>query len=226
MTKKEELKMVKKILILIFSLFISSCSKDYYFKRDVKKIALDLYQMTETDQLVRNHKKYLQSYYDIKTPQHLVDSLTWLEDEEKLNSYLANNINSRVFNINSNHLQGIKKEDYLDLIKRMEIGMNYIDSINTIELIRKTKKYGFPSYKRLKNTIDSTSNKFLIQSPEIIFVHSPKRYFKDIRGIVINEYLKGRMDKNTCSRISWHINGRVGNPFPEDYSHCKVDTLR
>ena len=218
---------MKKIILVVFLLMlVFSCSKEYYFKRDVKTIALDLYKMTETDQLIRNHKKYLQFYYDVKTPQHIVDSLTWLEDKEKLDSYLTNNINSRTFYINSNNLEGLKKEDYLSLIKRMEISMGYIDSINTVELIRKTKKYGFPSYKRLKRTLDSTTNKILIQSPEIIFVHSPKRYFEDIRDIVIEEYLKGRMDKNTCSRIFWHLNGRKGNPFPEDNCHCKVDTLR
>ena len=214
---------LKNIVLLLALLIVCSCSKDFYFKRDAKPLAQNLYQMGQTDQMVRNQKKYFDYYYGIDDLFYKVDSLTWLGNERILDSFLLKQKSRRIITRNLNEL---KAESYNRLATRNAVAMEYIDSISTSELIRITKKYGFPSYDRLKAELDGKVDKKLISSPHIVFVHSSRQFFPEVRSLVIKEYLKGRMNKNVCSHIFWHLNGREGHPFPEDFSHCKVDTLR
>jgi hypothetical protein len=210
-------------IILLISIILTSCSKNHYFQKDVKKIANELYKMKESDQMVRNQKQYFDYYFGANKFYHTLDSLTWTGNKKVLDSFISGTTKIR---INSKDFNELKNIDYKYVTMRNRTAMEYIDSVTVSELIRITKKYGFPSHERLLKELGTQSNKNLTSSPHIIFVHTPNYFVPEVRKLIIQEYLKGRIDKNACSHVFWHLNGRVGNPFSDNYEHCKVDTLR
>jgi hypothetical protein len=213
--------------IRLFPIFIAfifmSCSKEYYFKRDINEIAFKLYELKQLDQSVRNQEGYFNYYYGVSKFDFVLDSLTWTGNKKKIDSFISN---THLIQTSKKKLSGKKQEDYIALKKRTQVVTKFVDSLASKELIKITNKYGFPSHNRLITELGIEVNKKLTSSPHIIFVHSPEKYYSEIRELVIREYKKGRMTKNVCSHIFWHLNGREGYPFPNDYSHCKVDTLR
>jgi len=216
---------MNKFYFAIVSLIIvSSCSKEYLFKRDSKKIAVKLYSMLESDQALRNNIKFIDFYYGQINISHIIDSLTWADNKSKLDSLLK--IKNVLLNSKSFALNKIKKQDFDNAVKRNEKAMRFIDSINVIELLKVTKKYGFPSHDRLLNELGSNTDRKMTRSPHLIFVHTPQKYINKVRKIVTKEYLNGRLGKSACSHIFWHLNGRKGFPFPDDFSHCKIEILK
>jgi len=216
---------MKKFLIFLIFVFIlvTSCSKDYYLKRDINIVARELLKIKESDQVIRDHDDYVDYYFGLDNLSHKLDSLTWTNDNSSIDSLISRNL----FNQNGyKEFNKIKKKDYLARKNSTLITINYIDSLNALALIRLTNKYGFPSHQRLIDLLGENFDKDVTSSPQLIFVHVPELFFPRVRKLVIKEYLRGRMDKNACSQIFWHLNGRIGNPFPVDYNHCKVDTLR
>lgn len=93
--------------------------------------------------------------------------------------------------------------DYLNLIKRVKNS----DSLNTLKLIQITKNYGFPNNNRL--------GKYKSKA-YLIFVHSPKYFFKEIDELVDFEYKNNRISDYKRAYIKWHINGRIGLPPTAD----------
>lgn len=173
--------------------------------------------------IIFQYNAYLDHYFGISNLNYKLDSLTWVNDNKGIDSLISIDVfvkkNYKKFN-------EPKKRDYLARMKSAQLTMAYIDSINVLGLIRITEKYGFPSHERLVEQLGTNEDKTLTSSPQLIFVHTPKVLFPKVRKLVIKEYLSGRLDKNACSRIFWHLNGRIGDPFSENYEHCKVDTLR
>ena len=74
-----------------------------------------------------------------------------------------------------------------------------IDYKNVIELIKITKKYGFPDNSRLSKKNISW----------IIFQHTPEKLKKRVKKILIKENKKGRFKSEaTLKFIMWHLEGR------------------
>ena len=78
-----------------------------------------------------------------------------------------------------------------------------IDSVNTNELIKITKKYGFPSQERLKT---------YRAEAYFLFVHSDKIYHDEIRKLINKEFEANRISEYEKAYIMWHLNGRKGLP--------------
>lgn len=100
---------------------------------------------------------------------------------------------------NENYVLEIDSLNYMhwkDSIKMLQLKIDYS---NSIELIKITKKYGFPDNSRL-------SKKNLSW---IIFQHTPERLKKRVKRILIKENKKGRFkNEATLKFIMWHLEGR------------------
>ncbi|WP_418512889.1 hypothetical protein [Corallibacter sp.] len=94
---------------------------------------------------------------------------------------------------NSAKTQLIHQLIYKDIIKKQ-------DSINTLKLIELIKNYGFPGMDYLNHDIPIF----------MVFVHSEKKYFKEIRDLIELEYKRGHISKFEKDYIFWHLNGRNG----------------
>ncbi|CAM1360930.1 hypothetical protein [Tenacibaculum xiamenense] len=210
--------MDKIIYAICFMLTMISCvSKEKLLKRDIVKVSKMLKKMKLSDQNVRHNNGYIKYYFGVNKLSYSLDSLSWNNDENKITEVMSD-----LSIIQDKPIKNLdKRSHYEKVIKNNQITTNYIDSINTLNLISITKKYGFPSHQRLADLLN-TNDKDLTSSPHMIFVHSEEIFFPKIKKIVIEEYKKGRMGKNECSHIFWHLNGRNGTPFLPDHSHCKV----
>lgn len=80
--------------------------------------------------------------------------------------------------------------------------INSLDRKNTEKLIAITKKYGFPGMKHLQHDIPVF----------LVFVHSDKKYFKEIRKLITKGYKAGQVSKFERDFIFWHLNGRKEMP--------------
>jgi len=96
---------------------------------------------------------------------------------------------------------GNKYDDYQQAKKSHLDDVNKCDSLNTIKLIEITNKYGFPNNKRLG---------VYKSKAYMIFVHSPRTYFEEIRALINKEYNEGRISEYKKEYIFWHLNGRTG----------------
>ncbi len=76
------------------------------------------------------------------------------------------------------------------------------DDINTESLIALTKKYGFPGMDYLNHDVPVF----------LVFVHSDKKYFKQIRKLISKEFKVGHVSKFERDYIFWHLDGRKGLP--------------
>jgi len=79
-----------------------------------------------------------------------------------------------------------------------------IDEHNTKELIRLTKKYGFPGILHLGHDVPIF----------LVFVHSDKAYWDEIRGLIEKEYDAGRISEFGKDYIFWHLDGRPRGKLP------------
>jgi hypothetical protein len=210
---------MRYLKLTLVALVMFSCSKNLLLKRDIGELKVELAKMKYSDQLIRKHKQYVDYYFGIDTFYFKRDSLTWNDSLDGLSQLLENRESFRTESIRLNEK---KKNDYEGTMESIDYTMKYLDSINTKRLIEITRKYGFPDYERLKYILGEDDNAIFTSSPQLIFVHAPEYYFKEIKIIVSKEYLKGRMSKNACSHILWHINGRKGDPFPKDLEHCTI----
>ncbi|MGG7036886.1 MAG: hypothetical protein ACI7YS_17090, partial [Flavobacterium sp.] len=69
------------------------------------------------------------------------------------------------------------------------------------------KKYGFPSIDRIrkyykKEFIDPEFN------PYILLVHSPEKYWKELKTLMKKELAERRINKCTYGHLLWHVTGR------------------
>lgn len=100
--------------------------------------------------------------------------------------------------------------DSLDML----IHLNYIqpfDKTHTQRLIEITKKYGFPSVKRLNAYLQSKiKGEF---NPIILLLHSPKQFWEELIQLMTNEYKLGTIDRCLYGYIMWHFHGRKDMSF-------------
>ena len=166
------------ITLLISSLSVfAQTDKDALFKADIDEIVEKLEFMYGYDQTLREYI-YYKSFDKCKT-----DSIE-----------ATNNQNKRLI---SSSLE----------LTIWKLYINPMDSIHTKELISITKKYGFPSTKRIKKYYKKgfVNPEF---NPAVIFIHSPKIYWEELKVLMKSELDEGRVDRCTYGFMLWHLNGR------------------
>lgn len=172
------------IFIMLFSITSYTQEKDSLLKSDINEIVEILEFMYEYDQILREYTIY-KTFDKSETSriENLSDSLLSIE---------KNN-----WQFQSDTLQRFIWRNYI----------NPMDAIHTQYLIDLTEKYGFPSNKRIKKYYHKE-----FSNPEmnalLIFVHSPKYYWKEIELLITTEFNEGRIDCCTYGWIKWHVNGR------------------
>ena len=100
------------------------------------------------------------------------------------------------------HLKKVKSKNLIwkKYIKPM-------DAEHTKRMIEITKKYGFPRVKRIKKFY----NKDFIDpefNPLIIFIHSPKKYWKELKILMLKEYKNGNINQCQYGYTLWQFTGR------------------
>jgi hypothetical protein len=102
-----------------------------------------------------------------------------------------------------------KREFESDSIGKL-IWKKYInpkDAEHTERMIEITKKYGFPSLNRIKKYYDKgfVDPEF---NPYILLVHSPKKYWEELKVLMKIELDNGVISKCTYGHLLWHLTGR------------------
>ncbi|WP_255462670.1 hypothetical protein [Galbibacter sp. BG1] len=90
------------------------------------------------------------------------------------------------------------------------IWINYInpkDAEHTERMIEIIRKYGFPTIDRIKryyknDFVDSEFN------PLIILIHSPRKYWAELKEIVYKEHTSGRINQCEYGYLLWQFTGR------------------
>ena len=178
------------VLFLCFITFpsVAQQNKDSLLKKDVQFIFEELKFMYDYDQALRKYPMY--RTFDA----HFIDSIEKLPQAE---------------------IEKFKEEhqmlsDSLDMF----IHLNYIqpfDKTHTQRLIEITKKYGFPSVKRLNaNLPQKIKGEF---NPIILLLHSPKQYWEELIPLMTKEYKLGTIDRCSYGYIMWHFHGRKDISF-------------
>ena len=179
-----------KFKIIIVCLFISNCissqiAKDSLLKIDVTKLVEELELMYGYDQTMREYLTY-GSFDKSETNriEQLSDSLR--NKEISKNRFVTDSIG----------------------IKLLQKYINPKDAEHTELLIKFTKKYGFPNIKRLKKyyMAEFKDPEF---NPLIIFIHSPKKYWEELKVLMQNELKNGTINKCEYGYCLWHFSGRV-----------------
>jgi hypothetical protein len=168
-------------------------------------IASSLYAQSEKDSLLKK------------------DILILVEEMEFMYSYdqtLREYITFRTFDKSeTNRIEGLP--DSLQTIERKlrgdisdtlahKIWKNYInpkDAEHTARLIEITRKYGFPSIKRIREYYDKDFEDIEF-NPFILFIHSPKEYWNEIDDLLKTELNEERINRCTYGFFLWHISGR------------------
>ena len=98
---------------------------------------------------------------------------------------------------------GNEFENYNKKIDSIWDYLKIIDDSNTKEMLTIVRKYGFPNTERLG---------VYKANAYFIFVHSPRKYFDEIRTLMNREYGAGRVSDYEKGYIFWHLDGRKGMP--------------
>ena len=82
-----------------------------------------------------------------------------------------------------------------------------MDAQHTERMIEITKKYGFPSIERIKKYY---KNEFVDPefNPLIIFIHSPKKYWDELKELMLNQYQAGIINQCQYGYALWQFTGR------------------
>lgn len=180
------MKKISLLIILTFVLQFKSIGQnlDSLLKNDLHSVTSQLMYMLETDQLFRNY---------LQTGKFGFNNGKWNnpEEKEKLNEFEKDLI---LDSVNYYHAKQISYE---------------IDSLNTVNLIRITKTYGFPSDMRLSRL----NGKVNVVGIANIFIHSPPIFFDQIRELIYKEFKGNRLLESDYRHILWHLRGRKDNIF-------------
>tara|TARA_B100000378_G_scaffold276363_1_gene274142 strand:- start:5860 stop:6480 length:621 start_codon:yes stop_codon:yes gene_type:complete len=178
-----------KYKILILSLFLgniiySQTEKDSLLKKDIVALVEEMEFMYGYDQTMREYTVF-KTFDKSETNrlENLSDSLR--VEEVKKRSFESDSIKN--------------------LIWRKYI--NPMDAEHTERMIEITKKYGFPSIKRIKKNYnkDFVDPEF---NPLIIFIHSPKKYWEQLKELMLKKYKNGTINKCQYGYALWQFTGR------------------
>ena len=178
-----------QLKILIFSLLLSNAiqaqsAKDTLLQKDIISLVEEMEFMYGYDQAIREYtlfKTFDKSETD--SIENLPDSL---------------------------RIQEIKKRKFESDSIRKLIWQKYInpmDAQHTERMIEITKKYGFPSIERIKKYY---KNEFVDPefNPLIIFIHSPKKYWDELKELMLNQYQAGIINQCQYGYALWQFTGR------------------
>lgn len=188
---------MKYVLIIIVYFLVLSCKSTKYSKQENScNFLVELYN---NDQLYRNMPELIDPFFkildSIKSAEGISnDEYTDLSREEQL-AY-GKKARSIVKKISS--IAQKKKDSLMDLQVKL-------DNRNTRQLLSFVKKKGYPNMKELGCNGYS--------APVLIFVHSPEKYWKEVKNMINEEKKEKRISKGDYQYIMWHINGRKGVPF-------------
>lgn len=178
-----------KSKLLIFSILISNTiysqsAKDSLLKKDINVLVEEMEFMYGYDQTMREYtifKTFDKSETD--RIENLPDSLR--VEEMKNRKFVSDSISKLIF------------RKYI----------NPMDAEHTERMIEITKKYGFPSTERIKKYY----NKEFVDpefNPLIIFIHSPRKYWDELKELMLNEYQNGVINQCQYGYLLWHFTGR------------------
>ncbi len=178
-----------KLKLLIFSILLSNTiysqsAKDSLLQRDINVLVEEMEFMYGYDQTMREYtifKTFDKSETD--RIENLPDSLR-VEEMKKL-KFVSDSISKIIY------------KKYI----------NPMDAKHTERMIEITKKYGFPSTKRIrkyykKEFADPEFN------PLIIFIHSPKKYWDELKELMLKEYQNGIINQCQYGYLLWQFTGR------------------
>ena len=172
------------IITLLNNLIYSQTDKDSLLNIDINILVEEMEFMYGYDQTMREYIQY-KSFDKSETNriENLADSLRELE------------MNKR--KLESASLEITIREKYI----------NSFDALHTERMIEIIKKYGFPSRERLKKYYkkDFIDPEF---DPLILLIHSPKKYWEELKVLMLNEYKKGIIHQCIYGYSLWHFNGR------------------
>jgi hypothetical protein len=85
--------------------------------------------------------------------------------------------------------------------------INPKDAEHTKRIIEITKTYGFPTLERIKKYYDK---EFIDPefNPLILLIHSPEKYWEELKILMLNEYESGILNKCQYGYLLWHFTGR------------------
>jgi hypothetical protein len=192
---------IKSILIL-FSLTLFSCSKDYLFNKNQDAIAREINTISDNDQKARHELTFIYKKYNIRTFETIIDSI----DKLKLTTTDGINFsNIQPINIQIQKLSETKRINFLKDEKEYLKKMSMTDSMHRNRAIKIIKKYGFPGEARNWKT----NKKFGISTVATHFRYQDKTGKKLIK-LIIKEYNKGRVDDSEMKHMLWSLNHRTG----------------
>lgn len=172
------------IAILLSNTIYSQSAKDSLLQKDIDVLVEEMEFMYEYDQTMREYtifKTFDKS--ETNRIENLSDSLRM--EEMKNRKFVSDSIGKLIY------------KKYI----------NPMDAQHTERMIEITKKYGFPTIERIKkyyskNFVDPEFN------PLIIFIHSPKTYWEDLKVLMLNEYKSGTISKCEYGYALWQFTGR------------------
>ena len=178
-----------KLKLLIFSIVLSNTiysqsTKDSLLQKDINSLVEEMEFMYGYDQTMREYtifKTFDKSETD--RIENLPDTLR--VEEMKKRKFESDSIGKLIW------------KKYI----------NPMDAEHTERMIEITKKYGFPSIKRIqkyykKEFVDPEFN------PLIIFIHSPKKYWEELKKLMLNEYKNGIINQCQYGYALWQFTGR------------------
>ena len=171
-------------IILLTNLIYLQSAKDSLLKKDINVLVEEMEFMYGYDQTMR---KYIIFKTFDKSETDRIDNLS--------DSLRVKEMKNRRF----------ESDSIGDLIWRKYI--NPMDAEHTERMIEITRKYGFPSVERIKKYYkkEFTDPDF---SPLIIFIHAPKRYWEELKELMLNEYQSGRINQCQYGYSLWQFTGR------------------
>lgn len=170
--------------ILLGNVIYSQSDKDLLLQKDITILVEEMEFMYSYDQTMREYtifKTFDKSETD--RIENLPDSLRI--EEMKKRKFESDSIEKLIW------------EKYI----------NPMDAQHTERMIEITKKYGFPSIERIKKYY---KKEFIDQefNPLIIFIHSPKKYWEQLKELMLNEYENGVINQCEYGYALWQLTGR------------------
>ena len=178
-----------QLKILIFSLLLCNAiqaqsTKDTLLQKDIISLVEEMEFMYGYDQAIREYTLF-KTFDKSET-----DSIENLPDSLRIEE-----ITKRKFE--SDSIRKLIWQKYI----------NPMDAQHTERMIEITKKYGFPSIDRIKKYYN---NEFVDPefNPLIIFIHSPKKYWDELKELMLNQYQAGIINQCQYGYALWQFTGR------------------
>ena len=172
------------ISILLSNTIYSQSAKDSLLQKDIDVLVEEMEFMYGYDQTMREYiifKTFDKS--ETNRIENLSDSLRILEMKNRI--FVSDSIGKLIY------------KKYI----------NPMDAEHTERMIEITKKYGFPSTDRIKKYY----NKEFVDpefNPLIIFIHSPKKYWDQLKELMLHEYKNGVIHQCQYGYALWQFTGR------------------